>query len=812
MMRRLSSQSSQVRKSAVLTALELHTNIGTDTFNSTEGIISPASKPRSYEENPHHSPEVLRSNPKHGTIGSSTNTTNVGGTALPLPTDHETLGPTSRTTSELDCTFLSQPDITISQALRKEDMTDKKSSFADISMGCRDNMSISSVATSRFEKTSIPVQNWQNMEVTRCQGDPIESYPNIMSPQISLTEHNVNMWITQTHENDMRRTAYHSVKPGGKDLNEPPTPVRNVPITYPLRSLSEYIHHGIKVNPKCNVELRDGDFMRVVDVVLEDGTGAALLRGWIFRRTREMNGILEKKYNELCWILHIDEDDPRDAIIQGMEIVPVTHVMRRRKIRLTNRPFPAFSFREDGVEDSEQTVLNERVLVCRFKYVCSYSNAQMRDRYSWSEKALYRLRAEECDPLLATDDDELRYDWRGLTEKQGAGSSMSREEKTFMDREYQNQNDLRITAQSSAPSSQISRRDSFTSLVSGLGTGHTSTSQPDDDDVEIISSSSKATRSFIDLSNEAYDASLNDSFDTWFTQGTSHQNSSKASLRKIPPDVVEVDAVIKTATRFGTVQRKYRGQVTTKLFPHRIRPLKRKHSGSDASMATKCLKKLEIDSISHNEARDSEEVRGMPTENATWTKSSQFGAEARRYTFGDCFCGAGGVSRGAVMAGLRVEWAFDYNKHAYDSYALNNYRTSVYSNWAHDFCNIDDPDRDFKVDICHLSPPCQFFSDAHTIMGKDDDMNTASLFAIPELIKKAKPRVVTLEQTSGLLRRHELYFNAVVLMFTTLGFSIRWRILNCADFGVPQRRMRIFMIASWWALFPLLPQSRLCSS
>lgn len=102
------------------------------------------------------------------------------------------------------------------------------------------------------------------------------------------------------------------------------------------------------------------------------------------------------------------------------------------------------------------------------------------------------------------------------------------------------------------------------------------------------------------------------------------------------------------------------------------------------------------------------------------------------------------------------------------------------------------------MDICHLSPPCQFFSDAHTWAGKDDEMNTASLFAIFNLLEKAKPRVVTLEQTSGLVRRHPIFFNAVVNMFTSRGFSVRWRVINCADFGLSQRRMRLFVIASWY--------------
>lgn len=152
------------------------------------------------------------------------------------------------------------------------------------------------------------------------------------------------------------------------------------------------------------------------------------------------------------------------------------------------------------------------------------------------------------------------------------------------------------------------------------------------------------------------------------------------------------------------------------------------------------------------------------------------------------------MSRGAVSAGLRIKWGFDFNTSACQAYALNFLRTPIYNVWANQFSGASG---DHKVDICHLSPPCQFFSDAHTVQGKDDDMNTASLFAIFNLLDKAKPRIVTLEQTSGLIRRHAIFFNAVINMFTSRGFSVRWKVMTCADFGLPQRRTRLFIMASW---------------
>ena len=168
-----------------------------------------------------------------------------------------------------------------------------------------------------------------------------------------------------------------------------------------------------------------------------------------------------------------------------------------------------------------------------------------------------------------------------------------------------------------------------------------------------------------------------------------------------------------------------------------------------------------------------------------------------RYTFGDAFCGGGGMSRGASMAGLRNLWAFDIDVPSCETYLMNNFGTRVYNLWADQFVKLP-KHYDLQVDILHLSPPCQFFSGAHTQAGKDDERNTATQFALDLLIKRCKPRIVTMEQTAGLAlqRKHRPYFDAVINTFTSNRYNIRWRVLQCADYGVPSRRHRLFIIAS----------------
>ncbi|RAL02683.1 DNA cytosine methyltransferase [Aspergillus ibericus CBS 121593] len=166
----------------------------------------------------------------------------------------------------------------------------------------------------------------------------------------------------------------------------------------------------------------------------------------------------------------------------------------------------------------------------------------------------------------------------------------------------------------------------------------------------------------------------------------------------------------------------------------------------------------------------------------------------RQYTFGDGFCGAGGVSCGARSAGLQPKWAFDNSPHAVATYRLNFDNTECEGS---DVFNFLTNNHDFlKVDVTHGSPPCQTFSPAKTIESANDDANSACIFSCSDMIRKARPRVHTMEETSGLFERHKDTFHRVVQDFIEIGYSVRWTLLNSADFGVPQLRKRLVIIAA----------------
>lgn len=187
----------------------------------------------------------------------------------------------------------------------------------------------------------------------------------------------------------------------------------------------------------------------------------------------------------------------------------------------------------------------------------------------------------------------------------------------------------------------------------------------------------------------------------------------------------------------------------------------------------------------------------MPTPPATPPTIIDLTAdETNAYTFGDAFCGGGGASCGARQAGLQLKWAFDSNQDAIMTYRLN-FGPNVRSLCMEAFRFFSNPDRSLRVDIMHASPPCQTFSPAHTVHNQErDDKNSACIHGIGHAVKEVRPRVVTMEETFGLEHEaHRPSLFRLVMDLVELGYSVRWQVIKLSDYGVPQIRKRLILIA-----------------
>ncbi len=557
--------------------------------------------------------------------------------------------------------------------------------------------------------------------------------------------------------------------------------LRNLPVSAPSISLDYFIHNEIKINPKANVEFIDGDFMRIVEVIQDTTTMEITLRGWLFRRTHKMSNQLEKKQNELCWILRVDQDDERIHKVQAMESKSVNDVLRRRRIRLTNRPFPDLSYREDATPELDEEIRNKRVLVCRTKFISFYKTTKDRQSDLSCEKAFERLRTAECDQSIGIDndvsaasDDMLRELWRGNTASGGACKAWSFGEEEFLKLEFNDHQASQNYFQT--------RRQPSSMKVAKVGNLVTDSDPPplqrhSSPDCEIIDSPPPEEKPIFSSRSNA-----------------SSRGTRAIKERRNTQSAPIIDLTVRTSglgrNPVNPSTNPKDGRVTTTNSSRGI-----KRSGTDLlEEESERLKSLKISPMKHIASRPTTAHHAGPAESRLTTHRTRR-PTGHRYTFGDAFCGAGGTSRGAVMAGLRVQWGFDMDLHACKSYARNFYDATIYNKTADQFMLLSEG-QDLKIDIAHFSPPCCPFSPAHTTAGKNDEANQAALFAVQQLLLITKPRVVTLEQTAGLESRYSQYFNPLIHIFTSNNYSVRWKTVNMADYGLSQIRKRLIIIAS----------------
>lgn len=171
----------------------------------------------------------------------------------------------------------------------------------------------------------------------------------------------------------------------------------------------------------------------------------------------------------------------------------------------------------------------------------------------------------------------------------------------------------------------------------------------------------------------------------------------------------------------------------------------------------------------------------------------------KRYSLFDFFCGSGGVSEAARLAGLNVKYAIDNQKCAVRTHQKNHRRCTTMHNDVADFIAMVKPG-EIQVDVIHSSNPCRYWSFNHTIAGKDDEMNEAIAYTAEEAGKKFRPRIFTFEQTPGLcgIEKHRANWQLFMRQLTSVGYDVEWRVISFADYGNPQARKRLIIFAAWY--------------
>lgn len=153
------------------------------------------------------------------------------------------------------------------------------------------------------------------------------------------------------------------------------------------------------------------------------------------------------------------------------------------------------------------------------------------------------------------------------------------------------------------------------------------------------------------------------------------------------------------------------------------------------------------------------------------------------------FSGAGGLDLGFIKAGHHILWANDIYEDAAETYKKNIGQHII----CEDITKISTDDIP-NCDIVIGGFPCQGFSVANTKRHEDDERNILYKQLI-RVIKDKAPKFFLAENVKGILSIGKgLVFQMILDDFRNLGYKVKYKVLNAADYGVPQTRMRVIIV------------------
>ncbi|MEQ8268763.1 MAG: DNA cytosine methyltransferase [Parvibaculum sp.] len=162
----------------------------------------------------------------------------------------------------------------------------------------------------------------------------------------------------------------------------------------------------------------------------------------------------------------------------------------------------------------------------------------------------------------------------------------------------------------------------------------------------------------------------------------------------------------------------------------------------------------------------------------------------------DLFCGIGALSHGLRLAGFKIVAGYDIDQNCKYAYEKNNDAQF----FARDVAKLTA--REIRKHFSGKVPsvlagcaPCQPFSTYKQRYGEDPKWNFVTKFA--SLAVAVQPDFITMENVPALLNyKGGSVFEAFCTIIRKAGYDLEWSVERCEQYGVPQRRRRLVVLAS----------------
>jgi DNA (cytosine-5)-methyltransferase 1 len=161
----------------------------------------------------------------------------------------------------------------------------------------------------------------------------------------------------------------------------------------------------------------------------------------------------------------------------------------------------------------------------------------------------------------------------------------------------------------------------------------------------------------------------------------------------------------------------------------------------------------------------------------------------KKFKFIDLFAGIGGMRIAFESVGGECVFSSEWDKHAQKTYEANFGELP-----DGDITKISEKDIP-KFDILLAGFPCQPFSSIGKREGFKHETQGTLFYDVARIIDFHKPKAFLLENVAGLLTHNDgRTFTTIISVLTSLGYRLEYKILDSSDYGVPQKRDRIYIV------------------